>query len=112
MKVVVLPEVVDYLLELSEILYEKEYFGFEKTAILYTNALFDALKYELPKKIHKKAPDYFEKYGAKMYYAMFKRNKNTSWYAFFNIFQHDGEVTFFIRYISNNHMIAQYLKDA
>jgi hypothetical protein len=50
MKVVVLPEVVDYLLELSEILYKKEYFGFEKTAISYTNALFDALKYELPKK--------------------------------------------------------------
>ena len=61
MKVVVLPEVVDYLLELSEILYKKEYFGFEKTAISYTNALFDALKYELPKKKPKKAPDYFKK---------------------------------------------------
>ena len=111
MKVVVLPEVVDYLLELTEILYEKEYFGFEKTAIKYTDALFDALKNELPKRIPKKAPDYFKKYGSKMYYAMFKRNKDTSWYAFFDIFQYNGEVVYFVRYISNNHMIAQYLQD-
>jgi len=111
MKVVVLPEVVDYLLELSEILYEREYFGFEETAIKYTDELFCAIKYELHKKIPKPAPDYFKKFGNKMYYAMFKRNKNTSWYAFFNIFQHDGEIIYFVRFISNNHMIAQYLQD-
>lgn len=33
MKVVILPEVVDYLLELSDILYDKGSFGFEETAI-------------------------------------------------------------------------------
>ena len=109
MKVVVLPEVVDYLLELSEILYEKEYFGYEETAIKYTDALFDAIKNELPQKVPKPAPDHFKKYGSGMYYAMLKRNKNTSWYAFYNIFQHNGEVIYFVRYISNNHMIAQYL---
>lgn len=33
MKIVILPEVVDYLLELSDILYDKGYFGFEEAAI-------------------------------------------------------------------------------
>lgn len=31
MKVVALPEVREYLMELINILYEKEYFGFEET---------------------------------------------------------------------------------
>ncbi|MDR1340415.1 MAG: hypothetical protein LBK58_10240 [Prevotellaceae bacterium] len=109
MKVVILPEVVDYILELSGILYEKEYFGFEETAIKYTDALFNAIKTELPCKSPKPAPAHFEKFGSGMYYAMFKRNKNTSWYAFFNIFRQDGEIVYYVRYISNNHMTGQFL---
>jgi hypothetical protein len=109
MRVVVLPEVVGYLLELSDTLYEKGYFGFEETAIKYTDALFDAIQTELPYKSPKPAPSYFERFGAGMYYAMFKRNKNTSWYAFFNIFRYNGEIIYYVRYISNNHMISQYL---
>ena len=109
MKVVVLPEVVDYLLELAEVLYEKEYFGFKETAIKYTDELFEAIKNELPYKSPKLAPDYFNKFGLGMYYAMFKRNKNTSWYAFFNIFRYNGEIVYYVRYIGNNHVIAQYL---
>jgi len=109
MKVVILPEVVVYLLELSDILYEKGYFGFEEMAIKYTDELFEAIKNELPYQTPKLAPDYFNKFGEGMYYTMFKRNKNTSWYAFFNIFRHNGEIIYFVRYINNNHMIAQYL---
>jgi len=109
MRVVVLPEVVDYLLELSNILYEKEYFGFEETAIRYTDDLFDSVKNELPYKPVKPAPAYFNKFGTGMYYAMFKRNGNTCWYAFFNAFRYNGEIVYYVRYISNNHMIAQYL---
>ncbi len=109
MKVVILPEVVDYLLELSDILYEKGNFGFEEMAIKYTDELFEAIKNELPYQTPKLAPDYFNKFGEGMYYTMFKRNKNTSWYAFFNIFRHNGEIIYFVRYINNNHMIALYL---
>jgi hypothetical protein len=32
-KVVILPEVVDYFLELASVLYVKGYFGFEETAV-------------------------------------------------------------------------------
>ncbi|HBG41541.1 MAG TPA: hypothetical protein DDZ96_01175 [Porphyromonadaceae bacterium] len=109
MKVVILPEVVDYLLELSNVLYDKEYFGFEEAAIKYTDELFEAIKNELPYQTAKIAPDYFNKFGEGMYYVLFKRNKNTAWYAFFNIFRHNGEIVYFVRYINNNHMIAQYL---
>jgi hypothetical protein len=35
MKVVILPEVIDYFLELSSILYDKGYLGFEEDAIQY-----------------------------------------------------------------------------
>ncbi|MDR2969655.1 MAG: hypothetical protein LBV32_08645 [Tannerellaceae bacterium] len=109
MRVVVLPEVVDYLIELSDILYEKEYFGFEETAIKYTDALFDAIQNELPHKSPKPAPPYFERFGTGMYYATFKWNKGTSWYVFFNIFRYDTEIIYYVRHINNNHMIAQYL---
>jgi hypothetical protein len=35
MRVLFLPEIRDYFRELAEILYEKNYFGFEETAIQY-----------------------------------------------------------------------------
>lgn len=35
MKILFLPEVEDYLYELIEILYSKEYFGFKESAINY-----------------------------------------------------------------------------
>ena len=44
-----------------------------------------------------------------MYYAVFKRNKNTSWYAFFNIYHRPKETVYLVRYVNNNHMIAQHL---
>ena len=69
MKVIALPEVREYLMELIQILYKKEYFGFEENA----------------------------------------QNKATQWYVFFNVYQKDGEMIFIIRYISNNHVTAQYL---
>ena len=40
MKVIALPEVREYLMELINILYEKEYFGFEENAQKYVEELF------------------------------------------------------------------------
>ena len=70
MKIVILPEVVDYLLELSDILYDKGYFGFEEAAIKYTDELFEAIKTELPYQSPKIAPEWFKKFGDGMYYAI------------------------------------------
>jgi hypothetical protein len=44
-----------------------------------------------------------------MFYATFKKNKSTQWYVFFNIYADNGEAIYLVRYISNNHMIAQFL---
>jgi hypothetical protein len=109
-KVVILPEVVDYFLELADTLYDKGYFGFEETAIKYAIKLFEEIRDNLPIMHKKEAPVHFDKYGKEMYYAIFKRNKNTSWYVFFNIYHTKDEIVYFVRYVSNNHMIAKFLQ--
>lgn len=109
MKVLFLPEVRNYFEELSVILYQKEYFGFFENALQYADELFSEIEYDLPYKPKKIAPKYFERYGEGLFYATFKRNRNTSWYVFFNIYHTKRETVFFVRYVSNNHMIAQFL---
>ena len=109
MKVIALPEVREYLMELINILYEKEYFGFEENAQKYVEELFLDIKNNLPLKLKTPAPPYFDRSGKKMLYSTFRKNKATQWYVFFNVYQKDGEITFTIRYISNNHVTGQYL---
>lgn len=110
-KIVALPEVREYFNELIHILYEKEYFGYEDSAIEYVESLFEEIKTTLPQRLKKPAPAYFSRYGKGMYYTSFKKNKTTQWYVFFTIYidMEKGEQIYLIRYISNNHVIAQYL---
>ena len=77
MKIVTLPEVRKYLKELIQILYEKEYFGFEAYAQKYVEDLFHDILTNLPYKLKKPAPPYFKRYGTKMLYATFRKNKTT-----------------------------------
>jgi len=109
MRVLFLPEVIDYFLDLADVLYDKGYIGFEENAIKYARELFREIENELPRKQKKVAPRYFNKYGKGMNYAAFKRNKNTTWYVFFNLFSHSGETIYFVRHVSNNHVIAKFL---
>ena len=110
MKVVILPEILDYLDELAIILYEKEYFGFLETSSNYFKELLKEIKTTLPTKSKKPAPKYFtDRYGKGLYYATFKKNRRTQWYAFFIIYQMGGETYYQIRHIENNHTAAQYL---
>jgi len=66
MRVLFLPEVVQQFLELAEILYDKGYLSFKDKAIEYSESLFDEIHSTLPIKVHRKAPDYFNKYGENM----------------------------------------------
>ena len=109
MKVILLPEVLQYLEDLATLLYKKEYFSFEETSFIYIMELYDDIILNLPTKIHKPSPTYFDKYGNNMYYAAFKKSKRTSWYVFFTKYEDNGDIIYLIRYISNNHVIAQYL---
>ena len=49
MKVIALPEVREYLMELIQILYKKEYFGFEENAQKYVEELIFDIKNNLPR---------------------------------------------------------------
>src|SRR5690606_4025388 len=110
MKILFLPEVEEYLFELIEILYYKEYFGFKESAINYVEELEHSIRVNLADKIKRPAPPYFNRYGKKMLYAVFEKNKATQWYVFFNVYQEqNGQLVFLIRFISNNHRIAQFL---
>jgi len=109
MKVIALPEVQQYLQNLKEILFQNEYFGFEDSANKYVDDLFDDIEITLPIRQHKPAPKYFDKYGKKMKYAGFNKNKHTTWYAFFTTYKENDEIIYLVRYIANNHTIAQYL---
>jgi hypothetical protein len=106
MQVILLPDVVEYLEDLAVILYEKEYFSFKDNYII---ELYDDIIATLPIHIHKPAPKYFDKYGKNMEYAGFSKNKHTMWYVFFTTYRENGEEIYLVRYIANNHTVAQYL---
>jgi len=107
--VLILPEVRQYFYELSYILYEKEYFSFLDASEKYVEELVSDIETTLPIRLHKPAPKYFDKYGKGMYYASFRKNKQTTWYAFFSKYRKNRGTIYLIRYIANNHTVAQYL---
>ncbi len=109
MKVALLPDVLIYLQEMAHILYFNNYFGFEESAHRYVDELLDDIENELPYLSHKEAPPYFNKYGQGMFYATFRKSKHTYWYVFFDKYSSDGETIYVVRFIGNNHTIAQYL---
>jgi hypothetical protein len=109
MSVIFSPEVEAYLFELTEILYQKEYFGFKESAVRYVTDLIFEIRDRLPTSVKRIAPEHFSKYGKKLHYVSFRKNKDTQWYVFFNLYEDKGEFIYLIRYISNNHVIAQYL---
>lgn len=108
-RIVFLPETLEYFNELSTLLYEQNYFGFKENDEKYVDDLIADIRTDLPVKLHKPAPPYFDRYGRHMLYAAFRKNKGTQWYVFFNLYRRDEEIIYLIRYINNNHFIAQYL---
>ena len=109
MKILFLPETLERFNELSDILYDKGYFGFRENALRYVEELLDDIKSTLPIRPKRPAPACFDRYGKKMLYSVFRKNKATQWYVFFNVYRKDGETIFLIRHIANNHTVAQHL---
>ena len=109
MQVILLPEMLEYLEDLAVTLYEKAYFSFENTASEYVLDLYDDIVLNLPTRKHKPAPAYFDKYGKDMLYATFRKNKQTTWYAFFTKHHQNDDTVYLVRYITNNHVVAQHL---
>ena len=105
MRVVFAPEVEEDLYGLIKILVEKEYLG----TYPFLNFVFfhfcASIQQNIHSKLKKKAPAFFERYGKDMYYITYQRNSNTTWYVFFSLI---GD-TYFIKYITNNHVSGQYI---
>ena len=109
MRVLFLPEVADQFLELAEILYDKGYLGFKDAALEYSEQLFRDIQTNLPIKVGKGVPPYFERYGTDLFYSAFPRNKHTTWYVFYSVHKVNGETTYLVRHLTNNHVIAHHL---
>ena len=105
MRVVFAPEVEEDLYGLIKILVEKEYLSTYPFAISYVEELIADIQQNIHSKLKKKAPALFERYGKDMYYITYQRNSNTTWYIFFSVI---GD-TYFIKYITNNHVSGQYI---
>lgn len=82
---------------LIDILYQNEYFGFEDSAIFYTDKIFDFIEYNIELPISKDSPENFKKFGEK--FLKYKANNRTTWYIFFD--QKGNK--FLVNHILNNH---------
>jgi len=109
MRILAKPEVLEYLDSLVDILFEKSYFSYVEDALDYVDELRYDIKTKLHTKLHKPAPKRFDIYGKDMEYAVFKKNRQTTWYVFFTKYLEKGEEIYLIRHIENNHTAAQYL---
>jgi len=108
-RVLFIPEVRKYFDNLVPILYEGGYFCYLDSSKKYVKELIDDIKINLPTRLKRPAPEYFDKYGSDMEYAVFRKNKHTSWYVFFETYEENEEIIYLVRYIANNHVIAQYM---
>ena len=109
MSVLFVPKVQEYLYELENILYEKGYYSYEDAAIKYVDNLIYDIKTNLPDKQHKPAPKHYNQYGTGLYYAAFKKNRQTSWYVFFSKYIENEDIIYVVCYIGNNHTEAHRL---
>ena len=109
MKVLAKPDIIEYLDNLVDILFQKEYFSYAEDAMDYVDELRNDIKTKLHAKLHKPAPAHFDSYGKNMEYAVFRKNRQTAWYVFFTTHWENGEKIYLVRYIANNHVIAQYM---
>lgn len=82
------------LVDLIDILYYKEYFGFKEDAVKYVKDIYTFI-YSIPKQRRNK------KKNAKLgtYYCRYKYNRQTTYYISFDV---ENEL-YFIRNITNNH---------
>ncbi|MEX0997706.1 MAG: hypothetical protein WDZ45_11710 [Flavobacteriaceae bacterium] len=98
-KIVLLQENVTTFLEnLIQILFEKEYFSYEKSAQQYVSKIYDFIENHLIKYPHKTTPKNLSQLGSK--FVFYKANNHTTWYIFFE----NKDSRYLVTYITNNHM--------
>ncbi len=96
-KVILQKEVLDFLEELIFKLFEKDYFGFEESAVEYVFNILYFAKKSIPNNNHKTSPFALQKFGS--HYVTYQANNHTSWYIFF---ERNAE-QYIVTGILNNH---------
>lgn len=99
-------KVLTFLEELNKILIENEYLSFVETSDKYIDDIVNFILSDIHTFPHRKAPDFFARYGKDLFCIFYNRNKHTTWYIFFE----KSETQFLIRHISNNHVVGQYFE--
>jgi hypothetical protein len=82
MNVLFTPEVEDYLFNLVEILFKKQYFAYYENAEKYVIDLITQINNYIHIRSKHIAPPRFRKYGRDLYYVTFKSSKRITWYVF------------------------------
>nr|WP_314839350.1 hypothetical protein [uncultured Flavobacterium sp.] len=96
-KVIFKEDILLYFDELISILFDREYFSYEKNAILYIDKIVDFITLEINSFPHKSTPQKLRHLGSN--YIFYKANNRTTWYIFFE----RQDSVFLITGISNNH---------
>jgi len=110
MKVIYSTVATDILDKLVPVLYEKGYFSNKETAKEYVDGLYNDIEKNLPTRLKKRAPKFFsDRYGKGLFYAVFPKNKHTSWYVFFRLYRENGEDVYQVRYMDTNYGVSQFL---
>jgi hypothetical protein len=81
MNVVISDEALNYLDDLIEILYKKEYFGFIESAEIYVTDIYDFIFQNIKDFPSKKTPIPLNNFGSN--YIFYNSNSRTTWYIFF-----------------------------
>ena len=93
-----LPEIELFLNNLSDVLFEKNYFSFLQYSENYVDDLTNFIEQNISKYPHKTTPKSLVKWG--MFYFFYKANNRTTWYIFFEKKEH----RFLITHITNKHI--------
>ena len=97
-KIELLPEVIIFLNELVELLFYKEYFGFEDAAQFYVQNIYDFIENDLINFPHKSTPKKLKHFGPN--YVFYRPNNRTTWYIFFE----KSNNRYLISHLTNNHV--------
>lgn len=93
-----LPEIENLINELSNLLFEKEYFSFYENAENYIDNLTFFIEKEMISFPHKTTPKSLKKLGSN--YAFYRPNHRTTWYIFFE----KSNNRYLITHLTNNHV--------
>ena len=101
--------VLDQLSESVKVLVEKNYFSDEDYAVSYLTDIVRFFQLNIDHMVMRPAPAYFKRFCVmtnELKYVAYRKNRRTTWYAFFE--EYDDFVS--VVYLNNNHVIGHLLE--